>query len=70
MIDGVTERLSTYRSGIERISALINRRAEMIVALPPLREKFDDSDCRKRRSDDRLDAVADPEPDRLGAAGA
>jgi PAS domain S-box-containing protein len=43
MIDGVTERLATYRSGIERISALINRRAEMIVALPPLREKFDDA---------------------------
>jgi PAS domain S-box-containing protein len=43
MIDGVTERLSTYRGGIERISALINRRAEMIVALPPLREKFDDA---------------------------
>lgn len=41
MIDGVTERLSTYRSGIERISALINRRAEMIVALPPLRDAFD-----------------------------
>src|SRR5215212_1742140 len=41
MIDGVSERLSTYRSGIERISALINRRADMIVALPPLREKFD-----------------------------
>src|ERR1700682_5771356 len=41
LIDGVTERLATYRSGIERISALINRRAEMIVALPPLREKFD-----------------------------
>ena len=41
MIDGVTERLSTYRGGIERISALINRRAELIVALPPLREKFD-----------------------------
>src|SRR5438094_4874711 len=41
MIDGVSERLSTYRNGIERISALINRRAEMIVALPPLREKFD-----------------------------
>src|SRR5438034_8187141 len=41
MIDGVSERLSTYRSGIERISALINRRAELIVALPPLREKFD-----------------------------
>src|SRR6187399_755641 len=41
MIDGVTERLSTYRSGIERISALINRRADLIVALPPMREKFD-----------------------------
>jgi len=43
MIDGVTERLATYRGGIERISALINRRAEMIVALPPLREKFDEA---------------------------
>src|SRR5258706_7768386 len=41
MIDGVAERLSTYRSGIERISALINRRAELIVGLPPLREQFD-----------------------------
>src|SRR6201747_944278 len=41
MIDGVTERLSTYRSGIERISTLINRRAEMIVALSPLRDQFD-----------------------------
>ncbi len=43
MIDGVTERLSTYRGGIERISVLINRRAELIVALPPLREKFDNA---------------------------
>src|SRR3954465_2198807 len=41
MIDGVTQRLSTYRGGIERISALINRRAELIVGLPPLREQFD-----------------------------
>ncbi|HKS18239.1 MAG TPA: PAS domain S-box protein [Bradyrhizobium sp.] len=41
MIDGVTERLSTYRGGIERISSLINRRADLIVGLPPLREKFD-----------------------------
>src|SRR6266516_3354058 len=41
MIDGVAARLSTYRSGIERISALITRRAELIVALPPLREQFD-----------------------------
>src|SRR6187200_707536 len=41
MIDGVTVRLSTYRNGIERISALINRRAELIIGLPPLRERFD-----------------------------
>ena len=41
MIDGVTVRLSTYRNGIERISALINRRAELIIGLPPLRENFD-----------------------------
>jgi PAS domain S-box-containing protein len=41
MIDGVTERLATYRGGIERISALINRRAELIIGLPPLRDAFD-----------------------------
>ncbi|WP_027583346.1 PAS domain S-box protein [Bradyrhizobium sp. Ai1a-2] len=41
MIDGVTERLSTYRGGIERISALINRRAELIIGLPPLRDAFE-----------------------------
>jgi PAS domain S-box-containing protein len=41
MIDGVTVRLLTYRNGIERISALINRRAELIIGLPPLRERFD-----------------------------
>ena len=41
MIDGVAERLSTYRSGIERVTALIARRDELIAALPPLRENFD-----------------------------
>ncbi len=41
MIDGVTERLATYRSGIERISSLINRRAELLAGLPPLREQFE-----------------------------
>src|SRR4030095_14576964 len=41
MSERVPERLSAYRSGIERISALINRRADLIVALPPMREKFD-----------------------------
>ena len=41
MIDGVTERLSSYRNGIERITTLLNRRTELIVGLPPLREQFD-----------------------------
>ncbi|AUC96448.1 MULTISPECIES: PAS domain S-box protein [Bradyrhizobium] len=41
MIDGVTQRLATYRSGIERISALLSRRAEIVAALPPLRDAFD-----------------------------
>ena len=41
MIDGVTARLSTYRGGIERISVLIAWRAELIAALPPLRDRFD-----------------------------
>ena len=31
MIDGVTERLATYRNGIERISTLIDRRAELLA---------------------------------------
>src|SRR5436190_18827055 len=37
MIDGVTERLATYRTGIERLSALIYRLTRLIVGLPPLR---------------------------------
>jgi PAS domain S-box-containing protein len=41
MIDGVTERLQNYRSGIERVSALIARRAELVAALPPVREHFE-----------------------------
>src|SRR6516165_3116506 len=41
MIDGVTERLATYRSGLERISTLIDRRAQLLAGLPPLRERFD-----------------------------
>jgi PAS domain S-box-containing protein len=41
MIDGVTERLATYRTGIERISTLITRRADLIVSLPPLRDRLD-----------------------------
>lgn len=41
MIDGVTQRLATYRSGIERISALLGRRAELVAGLPPLRDAFE-----------------------------
>src|SRR5712671_730587 len=41
MIDGVTARLSTYRNGIERISGLISRRADLVAGLSPLREQFD-----------------------------
>ena len=70
MIDGVTERLSTYRSGIERISALINRRADLIVALPPHAREIRCRDCRDARSRDRIGIAPDPEPDRLGTAGA
>ena len=60
MIDGVTERLSTYRSGIERISALINRRAEMIVALPPLREKFDAAVKEIKQCNEKGHALREP----------
>jgi len=55
MLDGVAERLSTYRSGIERISVLINRRADLIEGLPALREQFDK-------------AVADSSDPTLGSA--
>jgi len=41
MIDGVTARLQNYREGIERVTALIARRAELVVALPPVRERFE-----------------------------
>jgi PAS domain S-box-containing protein len=41
MIDGVDARLTTYREGIERVSALIARRSVLVTALPPLREKFE-----------------------------
>ncbi|SDS02258.1 PAS domain S-box protein [Bradyrhizobium canariense] len=41
MIDGVTQRLANYREGIEHVTALIARRAELVTALPPLREQFE-----------------------------
>jgi len=41
MIDGVTQRLANYREGIERVSALMSRRAELLDALPPVRAQFE-----------------------------
>jgi PAS domain S-box-containing protein len=41
MIDGVTQRLANYRDGMERITTLIGRRAELVAAMPPLRASFE-----------------------------
>jgi PAS domain S-box-containing protein len=41
MIDGVTQRFANYREGIERVTALIGRRATLIAALSPIRERFE-----------------------------
>jgi PAS domain S-box-containing protein len=41
MIDGVSARLQSYRTGIERVTLLITRRSELLTALPPLRERFE-----------------------------
>ena len=41
MIDGVTQRLANYREGIESVTALISRRAELVATLPPVRARFE-----------------------------
>src|SRR5665213_506396 len=41
MIDGVTQRLANYRQGIERVTALIARREQLVAALPPIRERLE-----------------------------
>ncbi|HET7887657.1 MAG TPA: PAS domain S-box protein [Bradyrhizobium sp.] len=41
MIDGVSQRLANYQEGIERITALISRRAELVAAVPPARARFE-----------------------------
>ncbi len=41
MIDGVSQRLANYEEGIERITALISRRAELVSALPSVRTRFE-----------------------------
>jgi PAS domain S-box-containing protein len=41
MIDGVSQRLANYQEGIDRITALISHRAELVSALPPVRAQFE-----------------------------
>ncbi|MGA2997035.1 PAS domain S-box protein [Bradyrhizobium sp.] len=41
MIDGVTQRLANYQLGMDRITALISRRAELVAALLPVRTRFE-----------------------------
>jgi PAS domain S-box-containing protein len=41
MIDGVAQRFANYREGIDRVTALIGRRAELVAALPPVRDRFE-----------------------------
>ncbi len=40
-IDGVAQRLANYREGIDRISALIAHRAELLATLPAARVQFE-----------------------------
>ena len=54
MIDGVSDRLQNYREAIERITALIPRRAEVVAMLPALRQSFE---AAVDRIDDRNIAV-------------
>src|SRR5260370_9466631 len=41
MIDGVAQRRANYRDGTQRVTPLIARRAELVAALPPVRERFE-----------------------------
>ena len=41
MIDGVAQRFTNYREGIDRVTSLIGRRAELVAALPPVRARFE-----------------------------
>ena len=41
MIDGVTQRLANYRGGIDRVTALIAQRAQLVAALPGVRERLE-----------------------------
>src|SRR5271156_120367 len=41
MIDGVAQRFANYREGIERVSALLTRRDQLVASLSSLRERFE-----------------------------
>src|ERR1700733_11084830 len=41
MIDGVSQRLANYQEGMDRITSLISRRAELVSVLPPVRARFE-----------------------------
>jgi PAS domain S-box-containing protein len=41
MIDGVMQRLTNYRAGIDKVTALIAHRSEQIAALPLLRQQYE-----------------------------
>ncbi|HVX78751.1 MAG TPA: PAS domain S-box protein [Bradyrhizobium sp.] len=41
MIDGVMQRLTNYREGIDQVTMLIARRSQQIAALPSLREQYE-----------------------------
>ena len=70
MIDGVTQRLANYRNGIERVTALIARRAELIAALPPDPRTVRGGDRRSARPGHRQKPVPGAKPDCRGLAGA
>src|SRR6185312_1581474 len=41
MIDGASQGLADYREGIQRVSALIRRRAKLLAGLSPIRARFE-----------------------------
>jgi PAS domain S-box-containing protein len=43
MVDGVTARLQNYRDGIERVTALIARRADLLATWPRIRASFEEA---------------------------
>ena len=70
MIDGVTQRLSNYQAGMDRITALISRRAELVSALPPVRARFEQAIADIPETGHRTPAVSRTKSAHGGAVGA